>query len=172
MTVSVLLSDGPIEKQSIGHLYSGKTLPKSLADLTNRGVSCPKTGRQSIQKDKHQIFLVPAKLITYSRIAASIWSLEIDSSNPVQILVDISPEHYDRILSEFDEESPVYAILKNGLALHHFEAGNDIRTVEILCDKFHARIILAAAEMYCPEAIAEIEERSDFPGRCTSSQPV
>ena len=26
------------------------------------------------------------------------------------------------------------------------------------CDKFHARMILAAAEMYCPEAVAEIEE--------------
>jgi len=61
MAVSVLLNDGPIEKQSIGHVYNGKTLPKSLADLTSRGVSCPKTGRQSIQKDKDQIFLVPAK---------------------------------------------------------------------------------------------------------------
>ena len=69
----------------------------------------------------------------------------------MKILVDISPEHYDRILSEFAEESRIYAILKNGLVLHHFEAGYDIRTVEILCDKFHARMILAAAEMYCPE---------------------
>jgi hypothetical protein len=77
------------------------------------------------------------------------WSLEIDSSTPVKILVDISPEHYDRILSEVDEESRIYAVLKNGLVLHHFEAGYDIRTVEILCDKFHARMILAAAEMYC-----------------------
>ena len=80
------------------------------------------------------------------------------SSTPVKILIDISPEHYDRILSEFTEESRMYAILKNGLVLHHFEAGNDIRTVEILCEKFHARMILAAAEMYCPEAVAEIEE--------------
>ena len=61
MAVSVVLNDGPIEKQSIGQVYNGRTLPKSLADLTNRGVSCPKTGRQSIQKDKHQIFLVPTK---------------------------------------------------------------------------------------------------------------
>jgi hypothetical protein len=76
----------------------------------------------------------------------------------VNILVDISPEHYDRILSEVDEESRIYAVLKNGLVLHRFEAGNDVRTIEILCDKFHARMILAAAEMYCPEAVAEIEE--------------
>ena len=76
----------------------------------------------------------------------------------MKILVDISPEHYDRILSEFNEESRIYAILKNGLVLHHFEGGNEFRTVEILCEKYHARMILAAAEMYCPEAVAEIEE--------------
>jgi len=76
----------------------------------------------------------------------------------VKILVDLSPEHYDRILNEFTEESRMYAILKNGLVLHHFEGSNEYRTVEILCDKFHARMILAAAEMYCPEAVAEIKE--------------
>jgi ribonuclease HIII len=76
----------------------------------------------------------------------------------VKILIDISPEHYDRILSEFTEDSRMYAILKNGLVIHHFEASNEFKTVEILCDKFHARMILAAAEIFCPEAAAEIEE--------------
>jgi hypothetical protein len=76
----------------------------------------------------------------------------------VKILIDISPEHYDRLLSNFAEESRIYAILKNGLVIHHVEAGNQFRTVEILCEKFHARMILAAAEMYCPEAAAEIEQ--------------
>jgi hypothetical protein len=76
----------------------------------------------------------------------------------VKILIDISPEHYDRLLSELTEESTMYAILKNGLVIHHFKAGNEFRTVEILCEKFHARMILAAAEIYCPEAAAEIQE--------------
>ena len=76
----------------------------------------------------------------------------------MKILIDISPEYYDRLLAEFDEESQIYAILKNGVVIHHFEAGNEFRTVEILCEKFHARMILAAAEVYCPEAAAEIEE--------------
>jgi hypothetical protein len=61
MAVSVILNNGPVEKQSIGQVYSGKTLPASLAALTSRSISCPRTGRQSIQKDKHQIFLVPVK---------------------------------------------------------------------------------------------------------------
>jgi hypothetical protein len=76
----------------------------------------------------------------------------------VKILIDISPEYYDRLLTEFDEESRMYAILRNGLVIHQFEAGNEFRRVEILCEKYHARMILAAAEMYCPEAAAEIEE--------------
>jgi hypothetical protein len=76
----------------------------------------------------------------------------------VKILIAISPEYYDRLLSEFSEESHIYTILKNGVVIHHFEAGDEFRTVEILCEKFHARMILAAAEMYCPEAAAEIEE--------------
>ena len=53
---------------------------------------------------------------------------------------------------------PFYAILKNGLVIHYFEANNEFRTVEILCEKFHARMILAVAEMVCPEAAAGIEE--------------
>jgi hypothetical protein len=61
MAVTVILNDGPIGKQSVADFYDGKTLPKNLADLTSRSVSCPKTGRQSIQKDNHQIFLVRAK---------------------------------------------------------------------------------------------------------------
>jgi ribonuclease HIII len=76
----------------------------------------------------------------------------------VKILIDIAPEHYDRLLSEFTEESHIYAILKNGVVIHHFEANDESRTVEILCDKFYARMILAAAEIYCPEAAGEIEE--------------
>jgi hypothetical protein len=39
------------------------------------------------------------------------------SSTPVKILIDISPEHYDRLLSRFTEESRIYAILKNGLEI-------------------------------------------------------
>jgi hypothetical protein len=76
----------------------------------------------------------------------------------VKILIDISPEYYDRLLSEFSEESHIYAILKNGVVIHHFEAGDEFRTVEILCEKFHARMILAVAEIFCPEAAADIEE--------------
>ncbi len=61
MGISVVLDDGPFNKQSIGVHYKGKTLPKSLADLTNNSITCLKTGRQSTQKNNEQIFLVPSK---------------------------------------------------------------------------------------------------------------
>jgi len=61
MGVSVVLENGPVDKQSIGAFYNGKTLPKNLADLANNSISCPKTGRQSTQKNNQQIFLVPPK---------------------------------------------------------------------------------------------------------------
>jgi hypothetical protein len=62
------------------------------------------------------------------------------------------------LLRQFAEESRIYAILKNGVVIHQFERGSKFRTGEILCEKFHARMILAIAEMFCPEAAAEIED--------------
>ena len=58
--ISVTIEHGPVTKQSVGALYEGKSLPKSLADLTNTSITCSKTGRQSTQKNLHQIFLVPS----------------------------------------------------------------------------------------------------------------
>ena len=34
MAIYVILTDGPVEKQSIAYIYDGKTLPKMVADLT------------------------------------------------------------------------------------------------------------------------------------------
>jgi hypothetical protein len=61
MGISIAMDNGPVNRQSIGDLYDGKTLPKSLADLTSRSITCPKTGKQSIQKNNQEIFLVPTK---------------------------------------------------------------------------------------------------------------
>jgi len=61
MGISVTMENGPTDKQSIGALYDGKSLPKNLANLSQNSVTCPKTGRQSTQRSNHQIFLVPTK---------------------------------------------------------------------------------------------------------------
>jgi len=61
MGISVSMENGLADKQSIGDLYDGKSLPKNLANLSQNSVTCSKTGRQSTQRDNHQIFLVPTK---------------------------------------------------------------------------------------------------------------
>jgi hypothetical protein len=61
MDGSVVVEDGPFDKQSIGDLYKGKPIPKSLTDRAHNSITCPNTGRQSTQKNNHQIFLVPSK---------------------------------------------------------------------------------------------------------------
>ena len=59
--ISITIEHGPVEKYSIGSFYTEKSLPKTLATLPNQSFPCPLTGRQSIQKDTKQIFLVPIK---------------------------------------------------------------------------------------------------------------
>jgi hypothetical protein len=59
--ISITIENGPVDKQSIGDFYSGKSLPKTLATLSNQSFSCQLTGRQFIQKNTKQIFLVPIK---------------------------------------------------------------------------------------------------------------
>lgn len=61
MGISVAMEEGPTDKQSIADFYEGKPMPKSLAELTSRSITCPKTGKQSIQRNNQQIFLVPTK---------------------------------------------------------------------------------------------------------------
>jgi hypothetical protein len=61
MGATIILKDGPVEKQSIGQMYKDGNLPASLTKLSSQSVTCPATGRRSTQKDNQQIFLVPAK---------------------------------------------------------------------------------------------------------------
>jgi hypothetical protein len=57
--ISITMEHGPVDKQSIGDFYNGKSFPKSLASLSSTTLTCHLTGRQFIQKDTKQIFLVP-----------------------------------------------------------------------------------------------------------------
>jgi hypothetical protein len=61
MGATVILKDGPVEKQSIAQMYKDGNLPANLSKLSSQSVTCPATGRRSAQKDNQQIFLVRAK---------------------------------------------------------------------------------------------------------------
>ena len=76
----------------------------------------------------------------------------------VKIVLEISPEHYDRLLRGVSQGSSLYAVLKNGVVLHHTETRPALRMIEMLCEKFHARMLLALAQKLCPEAVPQIEK--------------
>jgi hypothetical protein len=59
MGVSVVLTDGPPEKTSIGTVYAGKSLPGNLNIMLRNAVKCPKTGKIFQQTDNNKIFIAP-----------------------------------------------------------------------------------------------------------------
>ena len=59
MSIKISLKDGPTKKQSINDVYEGEELPENIANLLNNKVRCPKTGKMFVQKDNHQVFIVP-----------------------------------------------------------------------------------------------------------------
>jgi len=59
MEIGVDLNDGPPKRESIGDTYAGKELPKKIVELMSNYTLCPKTKRFFLQKDNHQVFLVP-----------------------------------------------------------------------------------------------------------------
>jgi hypothetical protein len=56
--ISLLMQDCPVRKQSLADLYKGK-VPKRLKKLSRTIVTCPWTGKRSLQTDNRRIFLVP-----------------------------------------------------------------------------------------------------------------
>jgi hypothetical protein len=56
--ISLVMQHSPVLKHSLADLYKGK-VPKPLKKLSRTIVTCPWTGRQSLQTDNRRIFLVP-----------------------------------------------------------------------------------------------------------------
>lgn len=75
----------------------------------------------------------------------------------MKILLEISPEHYDRLLSGVSEKSALYGVLKNGVVVQSTK-GTRSKMIEILCEKFHARMLRSLAENLSPQAVPQIEK--------------
>jgi hypothetical protein len=76
----------------------------------------------------------------------------------MKIALKISPEHYDRLLSGVSEKSSLYSVLKNGVVINSTTAGGGSKMIEILCEKFHARMLRALAANLSPQAVPQIEK--------------
>ena len=75
----------------------------------------------------------------------------------MKILVEMSPEHYDRLLDKLSEESAAYAILKNGVVIHPSGASDD-RIIQIACEMTQAETLLHAARQLFPAAAPQLQE--------------
>ena len=75
----------------------------------------------------------------------------------MKIVLKITPEHYDRLLSGISEKSSLYSVLKNGVVINS-TAGGGAKMIEILCEKFHARMLRALAANLSPQAVPQIEK--------------
>jgi hypothetical protein len=65
-------------------------------------------------------------------------------------VIAISIEHYESLLKQATEDSPLYFKLKNAVKL--------ATTVVVRCDPEHAEMFLQAAKDFCPDAVPEIEK--------------
>ena len=76
----------------------------------------------------------------------------------MKIVLKMSPEHYDRLLSGVSEKSSLYGVLKNGVVINPTKADAGSKMIEILCEKFHARMLRALAANLSPLAVPQIEK--------------
>jgi hypothetical protein len=76
----------------------------------------------------------------------------------VKVLIELPREHYDLFAAECDIKSPEYSILKNSIVAGGPETGRDRRTIEMLCDREEADLLLDAAKRLYPTAAPAIEK--------------
>ena len=66
-------------------------------------------------------------------------------------LIEISIEHYEALLEQASDNSPLYVRLKNAVK-------TDANTIAMLCDLDGAEKLRKVATLFCPEAVSQIEK--------------
>lgn len=74
----------------------------------------------------------------------------------MKILIEMFPDHYDGLLERCHAFDDACSILKNGVVLHRESAGEDQRSIAILCDEAQASRLLELATRIYPAAVADI----------------
>jgi hypothetical protein len=78
------------------------------------------------------------------------WSLSIrklrGTEKPMKIMIEMSPEHYDLLLSRVSRYSMAYVLLKNGIVSGGSAKAN--RIIEIACEDSEANSLLHVARRF------------------------
>jgi hypothetical protein len=69
----------------------------------------------------------------------------------MKIMIQMSPENYDGLLSKVSTESLVYSVLRNGIVESRSEGGAERRVIDILCEPNEAEILLGVATEVWPK---------------------
>jgi hypothetical protein len=80
----------------------------------------------------------------------------------MKILLEISSEHYDRLLSGVSEKSLLYGILKDGVVIHPTKAGAGSRMIEILCESFTPECFAPLRKIFPRKPCLRLKRQSDF----------
>ncbi|MGH7767264.1 MAG: hypothetical protein ACREQP_07400 [Candidatus Binatia bacterium] len=74
----------------------------------------------------------------------------------MKVPIEMSREHYDLFAAELDIKSPAYTVLKNNIVPKGQPTARDAQTIEILCEKEEAELLLDAATRHYPAAAPSI----------------
>ena len=80
-------------------------------------------------------------------------------------LIEFSIEHWEALLKQATEDSPLYSRLKNAAKIG---AG----TIEVLCDPDEAEMLLQAAKDFCPTLYRKSKKRSASLNESLDSETV
>jgi hypothetical protein len=73
------------------------------------------------------------------------------------MLLDIPAECFERLIDGVGASSRTHTVLMNSVVVYDRQTSMPRRIIKILCDKSELDMVLEAAKIFCPEALAEIE---------------
>lgn len=76
----------------------------------------------------------------------------------MNLMIQLRLDHYDTFVSQCDQASRYYSILKNGIIVSRPKENCFERVVIIRCTTAEALALVRIAKVICPSAIADIQQ--------------
>jgi hypothetical protein len=76
----------------------------------------------------------------------------------MEIVVQVSVEFYESLISQIPKEAHPHSILQSGLKARRRPSSASLDVVKIHCDEAEAQMLLRSAIRFCPQAAFQIYE--------------
>jgi hypothetical protein len=87
-----------------------------------------------------------------------LFRFDVYSSSPVEILVRVSSEFYESLISQIPKAAHPHSILQSGLKARRYPGSAFLDVVNIRCNEAEAEMLLLTAIRLCPQAAFQIYE--------------